>query len=80
MHVRDSTSLMKDKDQIPSTNHQVASMGNSIDISEQAASVFGSSNETQLSSPAQDKPPTKKSPPCIHVVGPDEHISNYAVT
>jgi dual specificity tyrosine-phosphorylation-regulated kinase 2/3/4 len=61
VHIRDSTSLMKDKDQTPSASRQVAGLGDPIDISEQAASVFGSSDETQLSSPAQEKPPTKKS-------------------
>ena len=61
MHIRDSTSLVKDKDQTPSASRQVAGFMDSIDISEQAASVFGSSDETQLSSPAQEKPPTKKS-------------------
>ena len=61
MHIRDSTSLVKDKDQTPSANRQVAGLVDSIDISEQAASVFGSSDETQLSSPAQEKPPAKKS-------------------
>jgi dual specificity tyrosine-phosphorylation-regulated kinase 2/3/4 len=60
MHIRD-TSLMKDKDQTPSASRQVAGVVDSIDISEQAASVFGSSDETQLSSPAQEKPPSKKS-------------------
>ena len=61
MHIRDSTSLTKDKDQTPSASRQVAGFVDSIDISEQAASAFGSSDETQLSSPAQEKPPTKKS-------------------
>ena len=61
MHIRDSTSLMKDKDPTPSASRQVACPVDSIDISEQAASAFGSSDETQLSSPAQEKPPTKKS-------------------
>ncbi|KAI0282612.1 hypothetical protein BGY98DRAFT_898332, partial [Russula aff. rugulosa BPL654] len=61
MHIRDSTSLVKDKDQTPSASRQVAGIVDSIDISEQAASVFGSSDEAQLSSPAQEKPPTKKS-------------------
>ena len=61
MHIRDSTSLTKDKDQTPSASRQVTGLVDSIDISEQAASVFGSSDETQLSSPAQEKPPTKKS-------------------
>jgi dual specificity tyrosine-phosphorylation-regulated kinase 2/3/4 len=61
MHIRDSTSLTKDKDQTPSASRQVAGVVDTIDISEQAASVFGSSDETQLSSPAQEKPPTKKS-------------------
>lgn len=60
-HIRDSTSSIKDKDQTPSASRQVASLGESIDISEQGGSVFGSSDETQLSSPAQEKPPTKKS-------------------
>ncbi len=61
MHIRDSTALMKDKDQTPSASRQVAGLVDSVDILEQAASVFGSSDETQLSSPAQEKPPTKKS-------------------
>ena len=61
MHIRDSASLVKDKDQTPSASRQVAGLVDSIDISEQATSVFGSSDETQLSSPAQEKPPTKKS-------------------
>jgi dual specificity tyrosine-phosphorylation-regulated kinase 2/3/4 len=61
MHIRDSTSLTKDKDQTPSASRQVTGFVDSIDISEQAASAFGSSDEAQLSSPAQEKPPTKKS-------------------
>ncbi|KAH9967913.1 hypothetical protein BC827DRAFT_1152282 [Russula dissimulans] len=61
MHIRDSTSLTKDKDQTPSASRQLAGQVDFVDISEQAASVFGSSDETQLSSPAQDKPPVKKS-------------------
>ena len=61
MHIRDSTLLVKDKDQTPSASRQVAGIVDSIDISEQAASAFGSSDEAQLSSPAQEKPPTKKS-------------------
>jgi len=61
MHIRDSTSLTKDKDQTPNASRQLAGLVDFVDISEQAASVFGSSDETQLSSPAQDKPPVKKS-------------------
>ena len=61
MHIRDSTSLMKDKDQNQSASRQVAYLVDSIDISEQAASAFGGSDESQLSSPAQEKPPTKNS-------------------
>lgn len=60
-HIRDSTSSTKDKDQTPNANRQGAGLVDFIDTSEQAGSVFGSSDETQLSSPAQDKPPTKKS-------------------
>jgi dual specificity tyrosine-phosphorylation-regulated kinase 2/3/4 len=60
-HIRDSTLSTKDKDQTPNANRQGAGLGDFIDTSEQAGSVFGSSDETQLSSPAQDKPPTKKS-------------------
>jgi dual specificity tyrosine-phosphorylation-regulated kinase 2/3/4 len=61
MHIRDSTSLTKDKDQTPSASRQVVGLVESVDISEQGGSVFGSSDETQLSSPAQEKPPSKKS-------------------
>jgi dual specificity tyrosine-phosphorylation-regulated kinase 2/3/4 len=61
MHLRDSNSLTKDKDQTPSASRQVVGLVESVDISEQGGSVFGSSDETQLSSPAQEKPPTKKS-------------------
>jgi dual specificity tyrosine-phosphorylation-regulated kinase 2/3/4 len=60
-HIRDSTSSTKDKDQTPNANRQGPGLGDFIDTSEQAGSIFGSSDETQLSSPAQDKPPTKKS-------------------
>ncbi|KAI0290467.1 hypothetical protein BC826DRAFT_1026615 [Russula brevipes] len=61
MHIRDSTSLAKDKDQTPMASRQMTGLGEFVDISEQAASLFGSSDETQLSSPAQEKPPAKKS-------------------
>jgi dual specificity tyrosine-phosphorylation-regulated kinase 2/3/4 len=66
MHIRDSAS-MKEKDQTPSASRQVAGLGDSLDIPEQAASVFGSSDETQLSSPAQEKPLTKKSSASMRV-------------
>ena len=66
-HIRDNISLTKDKDQTPSASRQVAGLGDSIDISEQTASAFGSSDETQLSSPAQEKPPVKKSSASIRV-------------
>ncbi len=65
-HVRDSVALTKDKDQTPSASRQAAGL-DAIDISEQAASVFGSSDETQLSSPAQEKPPAKKSSASIRL-------------
>ncbi|KAH9174261.1 hypothetical protein EDB89DRAFT_2150999 [Lactarius sanguifluus] len=60
-HIRDSTSSTKDKDQTPSATRQGVGFGDFVDTLEQAGSVFGSSDETQLSSPAQDKPPIKKS-------------------
>lgn len=60
-HIRDSTSSTKDKDQTPSAHRQGVGLGDFVDTSEQAGSVFGSSDETQLSSPVQDKPPIKKS-------------------
>ena len=66
LHIRDSTLLTKDKDQTPSASRQVAGL-DPVDISEQAASVFGSSDETQLSSPAQERPPTKKSSTSIRL-------------
>ena len=66
-HIRDSTSSTKDKDQTPNANRQGAGLGDFIDTSEQAGSVFGSSDETQLSSPAQDKPPIKKSSASIRL-------------
>jgi len=66
-HIRDSVAFPKDKDQTPSASRQAASLGDAIDISEQATSAFGSSDETQLSSPAQDKPPAKKSSASIRL-------------
>ncbi|KAH9048090.1 hypothetical protein EDB84DRAFT_1611299 [Lactarius hengduanensis] len=60
-HIRDSTSSTKDKDQTPSATRQGVGFGDFVDTLEQAGSVFGSGDETQLSSPAQDKPPIKKS-------------------
>ena len=66
-HIRDSTSSTKDKDQTPNANRQGAGLGDFVDTSEQAGSVFGSSDETQLSSPAQDKPPVKKSSASIRL-------------
>ena len=66
-HIRDSTSSTKDKDQTPNANRQGAGLGDFIDTSEQAGSVFGSSDETQLSSPAQDKPSIKKSSASIRL-------------
>lgn len=66
-HVRDSVAFTKDKDQTPSASRQAAGLGDAVDISEQAASAFGSSDETQLSSPAQEKPPTKKSSASIRL-------------
>ena len=67
LHIRDSTSLAKDKDQTPSASRQVTGLVDPVDIPEQAASAFGSSDETQLSSPAQEKPPTKKSSASIRL-------------
>jgi dual specificity tyrosine-phosphorylation-regulated kinase 2/3/4 len=60
-HIRDASLTTKDKDQTPNIGRQVVGMAESVDISEQGGSMFGSSDETQLSSPAQEKPPTKKS-------------------
>ncbi|KAH8983603.1 hypothetical protein EDB86DRAFT_242643 [Lactarius hatsudake] len=66
-HIRDSTSSTKDKDQTPSATRQGVGFGDFVDTLEQAGSVFGSSDETQLSSPAQDKPPIKKSSASIRL-------------
>ena len=66
-HVRDSVAFTKDKDQTPSASRQAAGLGDPVDISEQATSAFGSSDETQLSSPAQEKPPAKKSSASIRL-------------
>jgi dual specificity tyrosine-phosphorylation-regulated kinase 2/3/4 len=62
-HIRDSMALTKDKDQTPSASRQAAGLGDSVDNSEQ----FGSSDEAQLSSPAQEKPPVKKSSASIRL-------------
>jgi dual specificity tyrosine-phosphorylation-regulated kinase 2/3/4 len=67
MHVRDSMALTKDKDQTPSASRQATGLVDAIDISEQATSVLGSGDETQLSSPAQEKPPAKKSSASIRL-------------
>ncbi|KAI0303440.1 hypothetical protein B0F90DRAFT_1935362 [Multifurca ochricompacta] len=66
-HIRDNALFTKDKDQTPSASRQVTGPGDLADTSEQAGSVFGSSDETQLSSPAQDKPPAKKSSTSIRL-------------
>lgn len=79
-HIRDSTSSTKDKDQTPNANRQGAGLGDLIDTSEQAGSVFGSSDETQLSSPAQDKPPTKKSSASMRLSYPAKRGSTSSTT
>ena len=80
-HVRDSVAFTKDKDQTPSASRQAAGLGDPVEIPEQATSAFGSSDETQLSSPAQEKPPpAKKSSASIRLSYPTKRGSASSTT
>lgn len=75
-HIRDSMVLTKDKDQTPSASRQAAGLGDSVDNSE----LFGSSDEAQLSSPAQEKPLVKKSSASIRLSYPTKRGSASSTT
>ncbi|KAI0262949.1 hypothetical protein BC834DRAFT_889829 [Gloeopeniophorella convolvens] len=79
-HVRESTSSAKDKDQTPNANRQPAGLFDFTDAAELAGSVFGSSDETQLSSPAQDKPAIKKSSAGVRLSYPAKRGSTSSTT